>query len=297
MRCRLAQIVVFAAACLLVGRPHVYAQSSDSTASCSDSAASDDQEPSGPEISIAEVTFSGSLQMPISEQERIADSVKRKTYGTSLEAVTDEGIERVRAGWEDRGYFKVQVTAEMKTLTSSPVSQRIAMSVHVDEGSRYNLKGIRFRNNKAISSVDILRGLIPIADGDIFSREKIGAGLENLRKAYGELGYINFTSVPDTKFDDENRLISLVIDVDEGKQFRVGNVNVLGLEESAREQILKTLPIKHGQIYSSRLWEESLLKYASMFPDCDCPNRERLRLDNKSGVVTLTFDFRPCSTN
>jgi len=25
----------------------------------------------------------------------------------------------------------------------------------------------------------------------------------NLRKAYGEYGYINFTSVPDTRFDDE----------------------------------------------------------------------------------------------
>jgi outer membrane protein insertion porin family len=167
--------------------------------------------------------------MLITDQEQIADSVIQKTYGTSLEEVTDEGLERVRAGWQDRGYFKVQVTAETKTLTSSPISQRIAMSVHVDEGSRYNLKGIRFKNNKAISSVDILRGLFPISDGDIFSREKIGTGLENLRKAYGELGYINFTSVPDTKFDDENRLISLVIDFDEGKQFRIGSVSVLGV--------------------------------------------------------------------
>jgi len=235
--------------------------------------------------------------MPISDQEQIAESVKLTTNGTSLEDVTDEGLEGVRAGWQDRGYFKVQVTGETKTLTSSPVSQRIAMSVHVDEGSRYNLKDIRFKNNKAIKSVAILRGFFPIAEGETLSREKIGEGLENLRKAYGELGYINFTSVPDTKFDDENRLISLEIVFDEGKQFRVGNVNVLGLEESAREQILKTLPIKRGQIYSSRLWEESLLKYASMFPDCDCPNHEQLREGNKSGVVTITLDFRPCSTN
>jgi outer membrane protein insertion porin family len=97
---------------------------------------------------------------------------------------------------------------------------------------RYNLSGITFKNNKAISNLDTLRGLFPIKDGDIFSRAKIGTGLENLRKAYGELGYINFTSVPDTKFDDENKLISLDIDVDEGKQFRVERVNLLGLKES-----------------------------------------------------------------
>jgi outer membrane protein insertion porin family len=148
-----------------------------------------------------------------------------------------------------------------------------------------------------ISNVDILRGLFPIADGDIFSREKIGTGLENLRKAYGELGYINFTSVPDTKFDDENRLISLEIDFDEGKQFRVGSINILGLEEPAREELMKALPIKRGQIYTSGLWEESVLKHAHMFPNCECPDHEQLRLNEKLGVATLTLDFRPCSPN
>ena len=293
MRCRLAPIVFFVTSCLLVGKPFAYAQSNGPTASCTNSGTSDDEKPSGPGISIVEVSFSGSLLMPMSEQERIADSVKGKTHGTSLEDVTEEGLERVRAGWQDLGYFKVQVTAETKVLTSSPVNQRIAISVRVNEGQQYNLKGIQFKNNKAIKRVDILRGLFPIADGEIFSREKIGAGLENLRKAYGELGYINFTSFPDTQFDDENRLISLVIDVDEGKQFRVGSLKVQGVEESLREEILKTFTV--GQIYSSSLWEASVLKYAGMFPDCDCPNREQLRLNEKSGIVMLTLDFRPCA--
>jgi outer membrane protein insertion porin family len=293
MRCRLAQIVVFVTSSLLVGRPHVHAQSSDSTASCHDSVASNDNDSPGPEISIVDVTFSGSLQMPISEQEEIANSIKQKIHGKSLDDVTEEGLERVRAGWQDRGYFKVQITGETRTLTSSPASQRIALSVRVDEGSQYKLSHITFKNNKAISSVETLRGFFPIVKGEIFSREKIGKGLENLRKVYGELGYINFTSVPDTQFDDENRLITLHVDLDEGRQFRVGSVNVQGVEESLREELLKTFTV--GQIYSSSLWEASLLKYAAMFPDCDCPNREQLRVDEKSGIVMLTLDFRPCA--
>lgn len=103
MRCRLAPIVVFVTSSLLVGRPHVHAQSSDSTASCQDSVASDDNDSPGPEISIVDVTFSGSLQMYISEQEEIANSIKQKTHGKSLDDVTEEGLERVRAGWQDLG--------------------------------------------------------------------------------------------------------------------------------------------------------------------------------------------------
>jgi len=249
----------------------------------------------GAEISIVDVIFSGSFQIPVADQEQIANSIKQKTHGTSLDAVTDEALERVRDGWQDRGYFKVQVTGETNTLTSSPVNQRIVIRVHVDEGERYTLSGVTFKNNKAISNARALRNLFPIKDGDIFSREKIGIGLDNLRKAYGELGYLNFTSVPDTQFDDENKSVSLEIDVDEGVQFVVGSINVLGLDEPTRQELLNELPIKPGQIYNSRLWEAALR--SSVAAPCECPNHEQLREDNKSGIVTLTFDFRACAEN
>jgi outer membrane protein assembly factor BamA len=289
---RPARIALFALTCLLVGNLAAYPQA-DSFTSCPSSAKDDHQKARDPEISIAEVSFWGPLAVPISDQEQISDSVKRDTHGTSLEGITDEAIERVRAGWQNLGYFNVQVTAEAKTLTRSPVDQRIAISVHVDAGQQYNLKGIRFKNNKAISSVDILRGLFPIADGEVFSREKIANGLENLHKAYGELGYINFTSVPNAQLNDQNGSISLAIDVDEGKQFRIGRVDVLGIEEPLREELLKTFPV--GRIYTSSLLEESLSKYADMFPHCDCSDRNERRLDEKSGTVLLTLDFRPCT--
>lgn len=156
----------------------------------------------------------------------------------------------------------MKVSVEARALTSMAASQSLSLSVRVDEGARYNLSRIAFKNNKAISNRDLLRGLFPIADGNILSREKIATGLENLRKAYGELGYINFTSVPDTKFDDENRRTSLVIDIDEGKQFRVSSVDVLGLDETSRQEILNDFPI--GQVYNQRFFVLLLEKYYSI---------------------------------
>ena len=74
-----------------------------------------------------------------------------------------------------------------------------------------------------------------------------------------------------------------------GKQFRIGSVDVQGAEESVREEILKTLTWAKSS--ASTLWEASLLKNASLFPDCDCQNRERLRLDEKSGMPRGDFRF------
>jgi len=295
MRWGLAQIAVLSIAWLMASLQSVHAHQIQSEAPCPSAPGARDEQPSGPEISIAEVNFSGFIRMPVSEQDQIAASIKQLTHGNTLDGVIDEALERARHGWQDQGYFRVQVSGDAKTLTSSPVGQRVALRIQVDEGFEYSLSGITFRHSKAISNLHALRNLFPIQDGDTFSPEKIGTGLENLRKAYGNFGYLNFTSVPETRFDDANKRILLTIDLDEGQQFYVSSVEVLGLGEDARQEVLKDLSIKSGQIYNSRLWEQILIQYGSMLPDCEC--RTQRRLDDKSGALALTLDFRPCSAD
>ena len=233
--------------------------------------------------------------MPVADQDEIVASIKEQTYGDSLEGATDGALERVRIGWQNHGYFKVLVNGYATALDSTPAGRRVALSVHVDEGAQYRLGGIEFKGNRAIAN-EALRALFTIKDGDIFRRDKIGKGLENLRKAYGELGYINFTPVPNTRFDDAKKLIYLDIDVDEGKQFFVYGINIIGVDESFRaHQMLQDLLLKPGQIYNGRLVELFLKReHGSLPSDCECNDRPSLQLDERAGLVTLTFDFRSC---
>jgi outer membrane protein assembly factor BamA len=301
MRSRLAQIVVLGTACLLTGRRPLQAQEASVARSpemqgdgvCPPSLHSLDERSSGPEIAIAQVNFLGSFQMPVSDQDEIATSIEQHTRGTSLNEVTDEALERARAGWQDRGYFKALITGDVTILTSTPGSQSIALGVHVDEGLQYSLGGITFKDNKAITNVDALRSLFPNKDGDIFSREKLAKGLENLRKAYGNLGYINFTSIPNTVLDDDKRLIFFNMDLDEGRQFRLTQIHILGVDEVAQQEILKDAPI--GQIYNARLFELFLDKHASVFKFLhDDPAYIARRLNERVGTVEITLDAGHC---
>jgi outer membrane protein insertion porin family len=243
-------------------------------------------------MSIAEVKFSGALQIPKSDQAMIARLIKLQTHGDSVDGVTDDALERVRAGWQDRGYFKVQVRGKAKTLTGSH-GRRIAIEVLVNEGMRYRLSKISFKNNKAISDVAGLRSVFPIKDGDIFSREKIAAGLENLRKFYGELGYLNFTAFPGTVSDDTRGMISLEIDADEGKQFYVSSINIAGLDEPSKAAILKDSPV--GHVYNERLFRLFLEKYQSVFKlHPEDPRLTATRLEEQTGAVSITLYACPC---
>ena len=62
--------------------------------------------PSGPEFSLADIKFLGSLRLPVVEQDQIAASVKQQTHGDSAQGAIDEALERVRAGSRDRGFSK-----------------------------------------------------------------------------------------------------------------------------------------------------------------------------------------------
>jgi outer membrane protein insertion porin family len=253
---------------------------------------SHDSRPAEREVSSAGVLgASGSLQMPVSEQDQIFASVTQKSYAGSFDEVKEEVEERLRNECQNRGYFKVQVSSDGNVLTVSPDRERIVLTVHIEEGHRYRLGQITFKNNKAITNAAALRNLFPIKDGDIFDREAISKGLNNLGKAYGQLGHINFTSIPNTTINEDAQTISLDIDVDEGKQFSIRSIDI----EGADAQVLKDLTLVPGQIYNQRLVELFLQKD---FPEVDPDNpwiQHRL-LDERNGTVALTFDFRRCQT-
>ncbi|MGD1080573.1 MAG: POTRA domain-containing protein [Candidatus Sulfotelmatobacter sp.] len=127
-------------------------------------------------FNVAALTFEAA-HTSLVDQNQIAASITQRTYSYSnLAGARDEVLERIRAAYQDHGYFKVVVRGDAKVLASGPDSTRIAVTARVDEGQQYRLGGITFKNNQAISDSQVLRRLFPLKEDDIFSREKIATG-------------------------------------------------------------------------------------------------------------------------
>src|SRR6202158_1824302 len=270
----------------------------------------------GPKVKVGKIKFVGNNHIrsrilraamknlkPIGVPHSIfLENLFAKTYdATKLE----EDTERVRAEYQNRGYFKVLVS-DPKTqihdtghkgfhipLLQSGPGKAVDITMPIEEGDQYRLGKITFKNNKAISNTAALRSLFPLKDGDIFSREKVAKGIEALRKAYGEYGYINYTGVPSTTFDDEKKIANLEMDTDEGKQFYVRRIEFVGNTTTRDKVIRRELALEEGGVYNSRLWELSLLRLnqLSYFDQLkpDDPNVTEKKLDEKNGQVDLTL--------
>jgi len=239
------------------------------------------------EITVAEVNFQGDLHVGSADQDRIARALKKTAYSGDP---TPELAERVKLAWVDQGYFRVQVQGDSRTLSSNPVNKRIGVTFLIEEGPQYRLGQITFKGNKAITNTDALRELFPAKDGDVFNREVIAKGLENLRKTYGQYGYINFTSVPETIIDDPEQTISLTVDIDEGKQFFISSINFLDLGGPSSEQLTKDFLQKPGDIYNQRLIDLSMKRLSTPSVAWDLERR----LNEKAGTVAITIKSKRC---
>ncbi|MFZ0662588.1 MAG: outer membrane protein assembly factor BamA [Acidobacteriaceae bacterium] len=182
----------------------------------------------------------------------------------------EEDSERVRQAYRDRGYVRATVgdpkthlrnETGLSLFTFRPKKgKRIDITMPIDEGNRYRLSGITFTGNKAVANVRALRAQFAEKDGSWFNATQFGKGLQNLQKAYGTLGYINFVGIPTPHFDDAKKTVSFNIDIDEGKPFYVSRIEFQGNTVTRDYVIRRELALQEGQVYNSNLWEMSIMR-------------------------------------
>lgn len=274
----------------------------------------------GPKVKVGNIKFEGNKNVGSKDLRRAMKNLKpigiphsiflesliHRTYDATK---LNEDAERVRNEYQMRGYFKALVE-EPKTkvrdtgglhipLIMKGGGKAVDITIPIEEGDRYRLGSITFKGNKAIKDQRILRSLFPMKDGDIFNTDNIRKGLENLRKGYGELGYINFTSVPNTEIDDNKKLITLEIDVDEGKPFYIRRIEFVGNETTRDKVIRRELAVEEGGIFNGHLWEFSILRLNQLgyFEQLKPEEDSERKLNEKEGTVDLTLKVKEKGKN
>ena len=275
----------------------------------------------GPKIKVGKIRFNGNKHVssrhltaamknlhPIGIPNSIfLEGVFSKTFDASK---LDEDAERVRDALQHNGYFKAVVgdpQTKLRTIEGGfhiPVIQKrpakvMDITIPIEEGNKFRLKAIRFKNNKAFNNTTFLRGLFPIKDGGTFDTHELQKGIENMRKAYGELGFINFAAVPSFDIDDEKKLITLNVDVDEGKPFFVRRIEFQGNTTTRDRVIRRELLVQEGQVFNTRLWDVSILRlnqlnyFEALKPEDDTERK----LNQQDGTVDLTVKVREKGKN
>ncbi len=274
----------------------------------------------GPTVKVGHIRFEGNKRVPSRvlrysmknlrpigiPHSIILENLFARTYD---ESKLEEDSERVRAAYRDRGFFRASVDTPLTHIRNQgglPIplihprkGKVIDITMPVDEGQQYRLGGITFTGNKRVTNVKALRSLFALKDGQVFNASLIGKGLENMRKAYGQLGYINFTAVPTPRIDEAKKLVFLNIDVDEGKPYYVSRIEFRGNTTTRDTVIRRELLLEEGQVYNSHLWEQSLLRLNQLgyFNPLKVDQDSETQQDADNGTVKLLLNVKEKGKN
>jgi hypothetical protein len=298
------RVAVLSSLCALLLGPLIRAQSQrEKPQPCSPPCVSRDEfkEMTGekvyPKIIVDDVKFDGPVSLPnSSDKPEIVSELKKHMLDDAqngLEAVLEV---RIRGAWQEQGFFKVLIDGHSRVVSSDSIYEHVIVTIRVDPGLQYGLGDVRFRSSDPDDRETLafpreeLRKAVLLQEGDIFNVTKIRESLDALHKLYVSHGYIDFVAEPGTEVEEDARRISLVLELSEGRQFRVRKIEVLDLEPGKAAML--TPKLKPGDVFQNEPLEEFIRANIPELTDVALSEVLVLRKNEKDASVDILFDFR-----
>jgi outer membrane protein assembly factor BamA len=243
-------------------------------------------------VIVERIEFDRPVHLSDSDVEQVIKAANESEWDADSPAWVDELAQiGLRSAWQDQGYFKIDIAAQAQPLGGDSNQERFLLAVHIiNEGPQFHVGDIQFTGGTGIPETE-LRRVFPLREGEIFSVRQVRAGIEGLTKLYSSQGYLDFTVRPDTEIYDNLQRISLVMRLDEQKQFHVGSVEIRGLDPSLEARLRSILV--PGEVFNPQTLETFFKENRPVLPSRGLDNFQ-IRRNARMGIVDLTFDPRFC---
>jgi len=196
-----------------------------------------------------------------------------------------------------RGNYSAKVSSSVKTMTGG----RAGVVINVQEGGVAKIRDVVITGNNAFPDA-VLRKLMEsgpksrlalLSTSDQYSKGKLVGDLDNVTAFYRDRGFLKFKIVSSqVSLSQDKRFVTINLEVSEGDQYRVGQVDVTGTQSAAIERMVT---LKRGQVFSqARLREtqknfsETLGKQGYAFAKIDVVPR----VNEINKTVDLTFQLK-----
>lgn len=143
-------------------------------------------------------------------------------------------LESLRSFYLDRGYLDFNV--ESSQVSISPNKKEVFIAIALNEGPQYTVSEVRLRGELIVDE-DELRDLIPMEEGDVFSRSTATAVSERLSRRLGREGYA-FANVNAVPQPGEDNTAAVTFFFEPGKRAYVRRVNFDG-NVSTRDEVMR----------------------------------------------------------
>ena len=201
-------------------------------------------------------------QVSITGNEEIgADDIKEKltvTVGSTVDfPLLMENSARIEAQYQAKGYYLAKVTYVLEPMGEGAVG----VNFDVVEGKKLRLKKIEFHGNHAFTDRQLEKVMTTKTWGitsyvsqlwdhsGLYAEPIFYEDLDKIQRKYMDDGYIR-VSIGRPQVDVVDDSLRVSVEIEEGPQFHVGTVDILGDETMNRDELLGLVKLQPGAIFS-----------------------------------------------
>lgn len=211
----------------------------------------------GSKVKVGEIRIAGAEAMDEKTLKRKMRNVKERAWWRIFKAskfLEDEynaDVDGLVALYREKGYRNARVNQD--SLYRTPDGE-LGLAISVDEGGQFHLREINFTGNTKYTTGQ-LDSLLGLKRGDLYDIAELEKRLFmnpkgiDLSTLYSDDGYLTFQAIP-VEVRAENDSIDLEIRLVEGKQFRIGRVDVRGNTKTSDHVIRREIRTMPGDLFS-----------------------------------------------
>jgi outer membrane protein insertion porin family len=248
---------------------------------------------------VEKIRFEGASEFESKELEEMSGLKPFKVL--NLSEIQDAKTKIIQR-YEEKGYYLASAEHEIQK-GENPGSAELVIKIY--ENDRVRIRKIFFLGNKVYTSAE-LKQVMQSAEGHFFSwatsggtyrEEMFERDLAMLAFFYGNSGYIQAKfAKPRVTLSQDRRYVDIVIDVDEGPQFRIGDVAFDGDLLFSEEELREGFELKKGDIFSTGLLQGEIIKLTDKYGDegyAFANPIPRPRIQEGKQIVDLLISIEP----
>lgn len=200
-------------------------------------------------------------------EQKLRDEIKTKEQELLDRRELKQDTDRLKQLYRTKGFYLAEVETDVKV---DEATNKATVTFTINEGGKLRVRRILFKGNEHISARKLRRAMATkqawsfITPG-YYRPEVLDEDEERVKAVYRSQGYSDAQATAESEFDESKRWMTITVTVEEGPQYRVGEVSFRGVREIPLDQVQQKLKLKTGEPFSQDKMYEDVSKIQAAY--------------------------------